>query len=265
MNSTGYRGRRGGLVKPTLFFGLGLAFVVLAAAIFLFAPLAGFLATLSLCIAAVCFVYYALRWAVENGFFVGVATALLWVIRVAFFAALISFIVVECLVISHERIDAEAQSADYLIVLGCGVDGERPSLMLQSRIDTAENFLKAHPNVVAVLSGGQGPGEDITEAEAMRRALVAAGIDESRLLLEETSTDTIRNISNSLDIIGRDSGKVAILSNDFHLYRARVIARHEGVDAATVCAATPRVDLSLVYHIREYFSLVKVFFTYLLD
>lgn len=263
MNSTGYRGRRGGMVQPSLFFGLGLAFVLIAATIYLFAPLMGFLAQLSLCIAAVCFVYYALRQAVENGYCVRAATALLWVIRIAFLAALVSFIVVECLVISHERIDAEAQDADYLIVLGCGVDGERPSQMLQSRIDTAENFLKTHPDVIAVLSGGQGPGEDITEAEAMRRALAAAGIDESRLLLEEESADTIRNISYSLDIIGRDSGKVAILSNDFHLYRARVIARHEGVDAATVCAATPRIDLSLTYHIREYFSLVKVFFSYL--
>ncbi len=263
MDSRGYRGRRSGAVQPTLFFGLGLAFVLLAAAIYLFAPPMGFLAVLSVVCAAACFVYYALRTAVENGFCVRLATALIWVMRAAFFAMLIAFIVVESLVLSAEQSDSEAAEADFLIVLGCGVNGDQPSLMLWSRIDAAERFLTAHPNAKAVLSGGQGPGEDITEAEAMRRALVSAGIDENRLILEEKSEDTIQNIANSLDLIGRDSGKIAILSNDFHLYRAKLIAAHEGVDAAAVCAATPRIDLALTYHIREFFSLTKVFFSYL--
>lgn len=265
MNSTGYRGRRGGTVGSTLFFGLGLAFVLLAATLYLFAPLMVFLAAVSMCVAVVCFVYYALRRAVDEGFFVGIATALLWVIRIAFFVGLTSFVVVQCLVLTSERTESASQGADYLIVLGCGVDGDVPSLMLQSRIDAAEDFLKANPDTLAVLSGGQGPGENITEAEAIRRALVRAGIDESRLILEDESSDTIENIRNSLALIDTEDASVAVLSSDFHLYRAKVIAGHEGMDISTVCAPTPRADLALTYHVREYFSLVKVFFNYLFD
>lgn len=257
-----YRGRREEAIKPSLFLGFGLAFLLLAAALFLFAPLLGFLAALCGCASAACLVYYALRRAVDAGLFIGPAKALIWIMRIAFVAGLVSFIAVECFVISGGHTDAESRGADYLIVLGCGVDGETPSLMLQSRIDAAEEFLKANPYTVAVLSGCQGPGEDISEAEAMRRALSGRGIDDERLLLEQDSRNTIENIRNSLALIPEGS-RVAVLSNDFHLCRARLIAGNEGADVSAVSAVTPRADLALCYYIREYFSLAKVFFTYL--
>lgn len=262
MYSSSYRGTREGFIKPSFFFGLGLVFVLLAAALFLFAPLLAFLSAVLVCLAAACFVYYGLRRALADGVMIELATVLIWLIRIAFFVGLISFIVVECLVLTGDRTDPDADGADYIIVLGCGVDGETPSLMLQSRIDAAADYLDRNPNTIAVLSGRQGPGEDITEAEAMRRALAAHGIPSERMMLEEESADTIENIRFSLALIP-DGSKVAVLSNDFHLYRARIIAKNEGFDAVAVCAPTPRADLSLCYTVREYFSLAKVFFTYL--
>lgn len=262
MYRSSYRGTREGIIKPSFFFGLGLVFVLLAAAIFLFAPLLVFLAEVLLCLSAACFVYYGLRRALAAGVMIELATVLIWLIRIAFFVGLISFIVIECLVLTGDRTDPDADGADYIIVLGCGVDGETPSLMLQSRIDAAIDYLDHNPNTTAVLSGKQGPGEDISEAEAMRRALAAHGIASERMILEERSADTIENIRFSLALIP-DGSKVAVLSNDFHLYRARIIAKNEGFDAAAVCAPTPRADLSLCYTVREYFSLAKVFFTYL--
>ena len=264
MNSSVYRGRRGDIVDPNIFFGLGLAFVLIAAALYLFAPLLGFIAAVSLCCAAACFVYYALRRAVNAGLFVGPAQVLIWVMRGAFILGLLSFIVVECLIFSGEHTDPESRNSDYLIVLGCGVNGDVPSLMLQSRIDAAEEYLKANPRAKAILSGCQGPGEDISEAEAMRRSLVEAGIDEERLILEPESRDTIENMRNSFEFV-EEGAKVAVLSNDFHLYRARLIARNEGFNVAAVSTSTPRGDLAICYHLREYFSVAKVFFTYLFN
>ena len=106
-------------------------------------------------------------------------------------------------------------------MLGAGVNGETPSLTLRTRIDAAAAYLEEHPDVPVVLSGGQGPGEAITEAECMRRALVRRGADESRLYPEERSTSTQENLRYSraiLEELGVDPARrVAIVTSDFHL------------------------------------------------
>ena len=73
------------------------------------------------------------------------------------------------------------QHCDYMVVLGAGVRGDVPSLSLRNRIDAAYDYLTEHPDVTAILSGGQGEGENITEAQCMFDHLTAMGIDESRL------------------------------------------------------------------------------------
>ena len=96
----------------------------------------------------------------------------------------IALAAVEVLVIRIGQRNDAAQPADAVIVLGAGVNGTTPSLALQTRINAAESYLKANPGIPAVLSGGQGPGEDISEARAMFDALTARGIDPARLILE---------------------------------------------------------------------------------
>ena len=91
---------------------------------------------------------------------------------------------------------------DYLIVLGAGVYGEEPSPALRSRTETAIRYLEENPGAKAVLSGGQGPGEAITEAECMARLMEAEGIAPYRLVKEEHSTTTAENIKNSYELIG---------------------------------------------------------------
>ena len=75
---------------------------------------------------------------------------------------------VEIPIISDARTDKEPR-ADYVIVLGAGVNGTAPSLSLLNRLDAVNDYLETYPDSIAVLSGGQGEGEDITEAECMRR------------------------------------------------------------------------------------------------
>ena len=111
-------------------------------------------------------------------------------------------------------------------MLGAGVNGETPSLTLRTRIDAAAAYLEEHPDVPVVLSGGQGPGEAITEAKCMRRALVRRGVDESRLYPEERSTSTQENLRYSraiLEELGVDlTQRVAIVTSDYHLCRASI-------------------------------------------
>lgn len=170
---------------------------------------------------------------------------------------------IEAALISHGETDNSAIPVDAVIVLGAGVNGETPSAALQSRVDAAAEYLQKHPDIPVVLSGGQGPGERITEAEAMRRAL--EGRVENPLLLEDRSASTAENFRFSKTLLeerGLDTGTVAVVTNDFHCFRSHMIAQKQGLNIIDVPAELPWWWLTANYYLREGFALVK---TALLD
>lgn len=175
------------------------------------------------------------------------------------------FLAVEGILLTTGEQMPPEEPAAVVIVLGAGVNGRTPSLTLRTRIEAAAAYLEKHPDTVAVLSGGQGPGEDITEAQAMRTALVGLGIPEERLLLEEKSTSTAENIAFSLGILAENglepAGGVGIVTNDFHLFRALRIAGENGVNAVGIPAELPWWWLSANYYVREFFALGKMWLT----
>lgn len=126
-------------------------------------------------------------------------------------------------------------TADYtentVIVLGCGIRGERVSVGLAKRLNKAAEYHKNNPDAVIIVSGGQGPQEDITEALAMKRYLVDKGIDESKIIMEEKSTSTITNFRYSREIMEREGlslSSVVFVTNAYHVYRAASYAKDEG-------------------------------------
>ena len=151
--------------------------------------------------------------------------------------------------------NAEAE-ADYLIILGCQVRGTEPSRMLRQRLDAALDYLNDHPDATAIVSGGMGPGEDITEAECMYTYLTAAGIDPSRILQEAQATSTMENLRFSLELMEPNS-TAAIVSNEFHLYRAGQMAQKLGLEASLVPASTEYPILLASYFLREIFAVWK--------
>ncbi len=160
------------------------------------------------------------------------------------------------------RRDFSALPTDAVIVLGAGVNGDVPSLALQSRLDRAAAYLEQHPGIPAVLSGSQGPGENLTEAEAMKRYLLSRHPDwADRLILEDQSHSTAQNFRYSSALLRErgfdgESGTVAFVTNGFHLYRAHLLAQSEGLISIGVPAPLPwwvNVDC----YAREPFALVK--------
>ncbi len=142
--------------------------------------------------------------------------------------------------------------ADYLIVLGAGVNGSAPSLSMLNRLAAAKAYLDAHPDCAAVVSGGQGDGEDITEAEAMRRWLTSNGVAPERIIMEPRSTNTSENLGNSLALIPEArEARIAVCSSEYHLYRAQYLARKLGYDLGAVPARTSLPVLRMNYFIRE--------------
>lgn len=118
-----------------------------------------------------------------------------------------------------------------VIVLGAAVHGETVSLPLKYRLDEAAEYLKTNKNAIAVVSGGQGNQENISEAEAMERYLTAKGIDRSRIIKEDKATSTYENFVYSKKILDEKfkTGYSAVLvTNEFHVFRAERIAQNAG-------------------------------------
>lgn len=160
----------------------------------------------------------------------------------------------EAVILSASRGNPEAD-CPYIVVLGAKVNGTSPSLSLDDRIRAAERYLKAHPDTIAVLSGGQGPDEGIPEAECMFNELTRRGIAPERLWLESRSTSTWENLKFSLDIIqektGVRPGSIGLVSSEYHLFRAGLFAGDCGVEAIGIPAATTWESIRLNYFLRE--------------
>lgn len=173
----------------------------------------------------------------------------------------IVFAVAEAFIIPASRTDKNPE-APYIIVLGAGVNGTVPSLSLLDRMEAALDYLETYPQSKAVLSGGQGEGEDITESECMRRWLTEKGINPSRLLTEDKSTSTQENITYSLSVIKADggdaSGRIAIATSEYHLYRAKFMLKEQGAEPLGVAGRTGLPFLRANYFIREAFAVVKL-------
>lgn len=167
----------------------------------------------------------------------------------AFLAFTITWIVIDRKAAQYDM----DEEADALIVLGAGLRGDTPTLVLRQRLDTAIAYLNAHPNAIAILSGGKGGGEHISEAEGMARYLAAAGIPQARYIREDQSVNTRENFAFSYAIIQERLGpdaRIAFVTTDFHVFRAQLVARKQGMDVFGVAA--PDVwYISLNNHLRE--------------
>ena len=145
-----------------------------------------------------------------------------------------------------------------VVVLGCKVKGTVPSLMLQRRLEAAKGYLQQHPEVSCIVSGGKGTGEDISEAQAMKTYLTAAGIAADRILMEDRSTDTHENLLFSKQILEQQGlpNRITILTDGFHQYRAHRMATELGLESWSVSGKTRRI-LIPTYWVREWMALFE--------
>lgn len=175
----------------------------------------------------------------------------------------IAFCAVLCIVFSVNMavcIEKPIDNPNAVIVLGCQVRGDTPSSMLAFRLIAAEEVLNAHPDAVCVVSGGKGNGENISEAEAMKRFLVDRGIDESRIIKEDKSVSTRENFRFSVEMLkerGITDGVVAV-TNDFHQFRADLYARENGLKTVGHHSSRTPLRNILNYWVREWAALMAL-------
>ena len=174
--------------------------------------------------------------------------------------ALLALLIVEIPIVKAAA-ETPKQDAPYVVVLGAGVYGEEPSITLTHRLEGAVRYLNANPEAKAVVSGGQGEGEDISEAECMRRYLIAHGIAADRILMEDRSTSTRENLAFSKAVIeehGGDASRIAIVSSRYHLYRARRTAATLGMDAIGVAGSDGYPIYVFGMYLREAAAVAKM-------
>ena len=145
-----------------------------------------------------------------------------------------------------------------IIILGAQVRGTQITNSLKRRLDAALVYLEQYPETKAVVSGGQGKGEDITEAEAMAVYLEQQGIDRNRISQEDSSTSTWENMKNIGRMIGDLEQPAAVVTNNFHLYRALLIGKKAGFTNLKGIAAGSNPVLLLNYLVREFFAVLWI-------
>ncbi|MGN1164838.1 MAG: YdcF family protein [Lachnospiraceae bacterium] len=146
----------------------------------------------------------------------------------------------------------------YLVVLGAHVQGTKVTDSLERRLKKAIEYASEHPETEIIVSGGQGKGEAITEAEAMETYLLKNGISGERIIKEMQSKTTEENLKFSRQYIHNMADKTAVVSNDFHVYRACCYAKKAGYEMIEPLAATTNPRLFVNYMVRECFAVWRM-------
>lgn len=200
-------------------------------------------------------------------------------------AGLVILVLLQILIFGRIPVIADS-GLDYLIVLGAQVRGEEPSKTLRLRLDKAAEYALQNPETTLILSGGQGENELIPEAEAMQKYLEEKGVPRERLVLEAGSSSTVENIAYSKGVMetlwnkrqqnlrdARRSGRalglaaidrelerpmrIGILTSNFHLFRARMIAKRQGLEEVSGIAAESDRILLLHFCFRDGLAILK--------
>lgn len=155
--------------------------------------------------------------------------------------------------------------SEYLIVLGTTVNGTEPSPMLKQRLDAALAYLNEYPDATAIVTGGMGDEINISEALCMYNYLTGAGIAPERVWMEDRARSTIENLRNTMAVLEEHDGslpeQVTILSSEFHLFRAGLMAKDLGLNAALVPARTEPLGLLAPWFLREIFAVYGYVFS----
>ena len=154
----------------------------------------------------------------------------------------------------------EADVPDFIVVLGAQVQGDGPSLTLKKRLDRTLEFLQEHPDKTVIVSGGQGADEVHTEASVMAQYLLARGAQPAQVIEEDQASNTRENLLFSAALAearGIDTSRVLIVTSDFHMCRAKYIARTLGMEPYGLTSRTWPWILKLNYTLREVFAFCK--------
>ncbi|MDD6069727.1 MAG: YdcF family protein [Clostridiales bacterium] len=179
-----------------------------------------------------------------------------WVFGMLAATGFLVILITEVIIILYGA-EQPSKQADYVLVLGAQVKGTKPTYSLMKRLDVAYEYLMENPDTVVILSGGQGPGEDVTEAYAMSVYMKAKGLEESRIILEDRSTNTYENIIYSRELMDSPDASVVLVTNYFHVFRGVGVAKKQGLTNVEGLGAPTKWYTVPNQYLREAFAVIK--------
>lgn len=186
------------------------------------------------------------------------ALLLLFALGLALFAAM------EGYVLKNDETDHDREPAA-VIVLGAGVNGRTPSLSLLKRLEATLDYIADRPDIPIVVTGGQGRGEEITEARCMADWLVEHGVAAERILLEEQAADTRENLDFSIALLAESgldtTGDIAVVSSDYHLARTGLLFGADNMIPVAAHMPPQFWPLTVNYYVREAFGVAYTLLT----
>lgn len=202
--------------------------------------------------------FLLLGWLTQIRFWARLPRMLRLFLIAAVIAAALLFAVCEGFVLRGFGCRAPAD-LDYLIVLGAQVREDGPSAVLKYRLDAAADYMRGNESVICIVTGGQGGYEPAPEGVVMKQYLTEQGIAPERILVEDRASNTVQNIIFSKPLLSSPDASVGIVTNNFHVTRALVLARKQGLTNVSAIAA-PSTPLYLPNNmLREFFGLTKDF------
>lgn len=159
-----------------------------------------------------------------------------------------------------------------MVIFGCQMKKDGPSMLLKDRLDTALTYLEDHPDMTVIVTGGKGDDEHVSEAQGMYDYLTAHGVDGGRIYKEDRSRNTWQNVNNTMDLMEEKGMEltqdVVLVSNGFHLSRIELLwdrsrnARLQGETyhdqyVSTLAAPVSHTPSAIRMFFREPLALVK--------
>lgn len=127
----------------------------------------------------------------------------------------------------------QARPADAIVVLGTAQWNGYPGPVLRARLDHALDLYRQGLAPVLVVTGGRMPGDEFTEAEAAQAYLIEQGVPPEAILLENEGRNSWESMRGVRDLAASAGiGRVLLVSDGFHLFRLKLMARDLGLDAA---------------------------------
>lgn len=155
-----------------------------------------------------------------------------------------------------------SKEPDYIIILGSGLFGDRVPPLLAQRLDKGRQIYEKfgrRPQII--VSGGQGPDELISEAQAMAKYLLNQGLPEKAIILEDQSRTTYENLTFSKTLMDPnlvEKGFSLVVTNSFHALRAGIYMRRVGIRGYSLGSRTAFYFLPSAW-IRETVGLVVLY------
>ena len=253
-------GMRKNKVLYKLCLGVGLALIIYYIGLRLISGFVAFSSMFGL-LGVILFVYGFIELKFNINIWGRIPKILRRIITVLFSIGMIIFIIIEGIIIYNGH-HYDKERPDYLMVLGAGLRGSKISTSLLYRLETAVEYNKLYPDVKIIVSGGQGPDEDISEAKAMKDYLVSKDIDENLIISEDKYTNTYENFLFTKKLLEDETGEedftVTVISNNFHMFRAKYLGEQVGFECLGYPAPSHAAS-SFIFYTREFFGVIKAF------